>query len=418
MKGILPISLNAIFWSIIGGLRYLNDKDKQHHSKTIALTGRQLTAEIKDVAICVPAHNEQLVIEDTILSLQKLVPARQIYVVSDGSTDQTARLARRLSCSVLELIPGLGKAQALHKLMYYFNLLNRYRYILIADADTIFDQNFLRRALPLINKHQSTAVVAAYTKTRWPPRREPNKNMLFIAYRSRLYGFIQPFIMYGQTWRPTNVYPVIPGFACLYKSDILRRLDIDVPGIIIEDFNMAFQLHKKRLGTIAHHPSIIAATQDPDNFQDYLRQIQRWNLGFFQTIKHWGVWPSAFWLALSISMLEMFIFSILLFVLPVLLILLAIYRYAPPLFLINSPAAAYLNNYAGGLLAVYLAILLADYLITLYIAFKEHQDKLAIYGLAFIFLRYLDAAIFLSAFAKAFFTTSSGAWTPPTRRAQ
>ena len=382
------------------------------------LSDQELLASAKEVAVCIPAHNEALVLEDTITSLQALVSTRQIYVVSDGSNDQTANLARRLGCVVLEINPGLGKAKALQKTITYFRLLNRYRYLLIADADTIFDSNYLRHALPLFKQKPRVAVVAAYTKTRWPKHTRPSWQLLFVAYRLRLYGFIQPFIMYGQTWHRTNVNPVIPGFACLYRTDILRHLSFYAPGVIIEDFNMAFQLHRLKLGTIAHHPSVIATTQDPDNFTDYRSQLLRWNLGFFQTIRYWGVWPSFFWLSLGASLVEMFIFSLLLLIIPILLILTLAYSFLPALFPPDSLALDWLISHWTELFLVYAFLILTDYLVTIIVGFKEREDKLSIYGLAFPLLRYVDAAIFLYAFKKAFTTKSSGVWTPPQRRSE
>jgi len=234
MKGILPISINTIFWCFISGLRYLSDHSSNNNSPR-PLSNAQLLSAAKDVAVCLPAHNEELVLKDAIDSLQRLVPVRQIYVVSDGSHDQTAQIARQMGCIVLEQNPGLGKAKALQKIIAYFRLLDRYHYLLIADADTIFDQNFLRHALPLFDPAKHVAVVAAYTKTRWQKHPGFSRRMLFVAYRMRLYGFIQPIIMYGQTWHHTNVNPVIPGFACLYRTDILRHLNFYAPGVILED---------------------------------------------------------------------------------------------------------------------------------------------------------------------------------------
>lgn len=417
MKGILPISLNTLFWCFISGLRYVSDHSKKNHSPR-PLSDAQLSAAINDVAVCLPAHNESLVLKNAINSLRQLVPVRQIYVVSDGSHDQTAQIARQMGCIVLEQNPGLGKAKALQKIIAYFRLLDRYRYLLIADADTIFDQDFLRRALPLFDPAKQVAVVAAYTKTHWQDHPGFSRRMLFVAYRMRLYGFIQPIIMYGQTWHRTNVNPVIPGFACLYRTDILRHLSFSAPGVIIEDFNMSFQLHKQKLGTIAHHPSVIATTQDPDNFADYRAQILRWNLGFFQTIKYWGVWPSFFWLSLGVSLIETFIFTLLLFIIPALLLLALSYHLLPSLFPVDNTSLLWLSSHWIELLTVYAFLIMADYLVTIFVGFKEREDKLSVYGLAFIFLRYVDAAIFLYAFKKAFSTESSGIWVPPERRAE
>ena len=46
------------------------------------------------VAIIIPAHNEESVIDGTIRSLDKIIPAEHIYVVDDCSTDQTRSLPK------------------------------------------------------------------------------------------------------------------------------------------------------------------------------------------------------------------------------------------------------------------------------------------------------------------------------------
>ena len=48
-----------------------------------------------DVAVLIPAHNEALVIEDSLRSIMALVPAENVHVVSDGSTDATVDIARQ-----------------------------------------------------------------------------------------------------------------------------------------------------------------------------------------------------------------------------------------------------------------------------------------------------------------------------------
>src|SRR5699024_1135322 len=66
----------------------------------------------------------------------------------------------------------------------------------------------------------------------------------------------------------------------------------------------------KRLGKIAFHPSVNATTQEPDNLGDYLRQIKRWNLGFWQTLRRHGLWPSGFCAALVLFVTEVLVASI------------------------------------------------------------------------------------------------------------
>lgn len=416
MKWGFPFGLTIFFWIIVGFFRYnLDDKTKRYPPK---LTAQELDDQIKKVVICVPAHNEALVIDQTITSLSRLVSTDQIFVVSDGSTDQTAAIARSRGCQALENHPGQGKAAALESLMKHFQLFDRFDYILIADADTVFDDHFLIKGLPYLADPR-VSVITGYAKTSWVHHWRPNWRMFFVGYRGRAYRVLQWAMMYGQTWRFTNVNPVIPGFASLYRSAILRQLKIAVPDMIIEDFNLAFQFHKKRLGLHAHHPDFFATTQDPDNFADYVRQIRRWNLGFFQAVKKWGFWPSFFWLSLVVFWLEIISYSMFLFLLPVIIIFLIAYLYLGNYLLPGiGPIIASLSHYYGSLLGLFLSVVVIDYLISLFIAFKDKKYLLALYGLGFIALRCVDAYILITTLPKAFLTESSGRWVSPTRRIQ
>jgi hypothetical protein len=59
-----------------------------------------------------------------------------------------------------------------------------------------------------------------------------------------------------------------------------------------------------------------------------------------------------------------------------------------------------------------------DYLLTIAVALLTRRPGLLIYGLAFPFLRFLDAVLFVQAFAKSFVVTSDGRWKSPARARQ
>jgi len=452
MKWIFPISISALFWGIVGLLRYTQEK----LNKKAPFRRRKLASLIKQVAICVPAHNEELVIKKTLNRLRKLVSTKQIYVVSDGSSDQTALIARSTGCNVLELPRGVGKAAALEALMKHFRLLTRikrrykftpsrlnkgknsingeieilsfpkislldigrpvssYKFILIADADTIFERNFLREALPLF-VDKNVAVVTAYAKTKWYKGLKFNQKMYIAAYRTRLWRLLQLVFTYGQTWKYTNVLPVIPGYASLYRVSILRQLKIDIPGLAIEDFNMSFQLHKKRLGIIAHHSNLFATTQDPATIRDYWKQLRRWNIGFFQTAKYWKIWPSFFWISLGFFIIEAIINGFAFLFIPLLAFFLSSLLIPTELIPWAASVGTLIEKYYITLIDLFVVVFLADYLLSLIIALKDKKHSLAIYGLGFIFIRFIDSMILFTTLPVAIIKKSTGIWNSPAR---
>lgn len=61
-----------------------------------------------DVSFVIPAQNEADTIEQVIREIQQLHP-KEIIVVVNGSTDQTAELCRKLACRVIEFKDALGQ---------------------------------------------------------------------------------------------------------------------------------------------------------------------------------------------------------------------------------------------------------------------------------------------------------------------
>lgn len=360
------------------------------------------------VAAIIPAHNEELGIQGAIESLRASLPAENIYVGSDASTDRTIAVAEATGVNVVDIRPNRGKAGVLSYVIKRFDLVRRFDAILILDADSRLDRRYLELALPLFGDPEVVAI-ATHARSTWYRHRRPRWSMLFTAYRVRLYRILQAFLRYGQTWRHTNVHMIVPGFAGLYRTATLPHMDIDAPGLIIEDFNMTFEVRRRRLGKIAYVPQAIAWSQDPDNLRDYTNQVKRWHLGFWQTVRRHGVWPSLFWLTLGALVLEMLIASAALIVLVPLGVALAIAGVEPVTFALwGTPS----------LWELLLLVVLVDYALTAAVAVVERQPLLLVYGLVFFPLRYLDAVLFLYTLPLAFVQKKSdGRWTSPKRRA-
>lgn len=416
MKGIFPLSISGGVWLLIGCLRSAQERFKPtmfYDNKAAGEVSDSATLAIHKVAICVPAHNEETVITKSIVSLKALVPADHIFVAVDGSNDATATIAHRLGCNVLELVHNYGKPRALETVMQHFQILDRFDYVLIADADTTFSPWYLYYALPLF-RNKNVAAVAGYVRTAWNPTQQSWRSHFFLAYRLRFYRVIQWFYTYGQTWHATNVMPVIPGFASIYRSDILKQVDIYAPGVIIEDFNLAFQIQKNKLGSIAHDPRAYAETQDPNNFQDYVTQMERWNMGLWQTIRYWGVWPSLFWANLAFCLAEVLFYSLYLLALPLVIVAVSMNLAQEQLWTSSAvpPAVEATGHF---LLITYLGLFVFDYGLTLLVALIDRRYALAWYGLGFFFLKIVDAQTMLIATWKAFTTTSNGRWVSPRR---
>lgn len=65
-----------------------------------------------ETSVLVPAYNEEDVVRQTVSALQELGAWRQLLVIDDGSTDQTAHAAQAGGAEVLRLEQNAGKSAA------------------------------------------------------------------------------------------------------------------------------------------------------------------------------------------------------------------------------------------------------------------------------------------------------------------
>src|SRR3989338_1572219 len=411
---IIIFGFSFTFWSLIGLLRFIIEFilkkinfSKNGNGAVITQVKPNLVDNyqpgIFEVAVVMAAHNEQSVINDSLEALEKIIPPHNVFVANDGSLDKTGEIARAYGANVLDIYPKRGKAGALAAALEHFNIYDQYKYVVFIDADTRLRADYLANGMPLF-KDDKIAAVAGYARSQW-------KNNIFIAYRCRVWLIIQTFFRFGMSWKYTNVNMIVPGFASMYRTRVLRQINIAKQGLVIEDFNMTFELQKKKLGKIAHYPSITGYTQDPDTFKSYCHQIKRWNLGFWQTVKANGVWSSFFWLNLIIYLAEIILVGFVMLIFPIFILyfILAIIFNSYGLITADKLAAAYV------MLDWFLILFIFDYFYTIITAIVNRRPALPFYGPTMLFFRWLDAYYLFTGFFLTYTTTSSGVWTPPKR---
>jgi cellulose synthase/poly-beta-1,6-N-acetylglucosamine synthase-like glycosyltransferase len=230
----------------------------------------------RGVAVVMAAKDERETVGKTLDSLVRVFDPRDIYVVSDGSSDGTEVVARKYEANVIVNKRNIGKALSLRRGVEEGRLIKRYWAVMFIDADTEIDKDFLRVVEPYL-RDKTVGVVVGQVKTK------PVDN-LYVSYRDFSYTVWQ------QLWKRissrVNGVPIAPGTASIYKTRALKRLEFD-RNLIIEDFDLTYQVHRKKLGRIVYLSEAVVYTQDPNNTRDYFRQMRRWNLGMWQSmLKH------------------------------------------------------------------------------------------------------------------------------------
>jgi cellulose synthase/poly-beta-1,6-N-acetylglucosamine synthase-like glycosyltransferase len=409
----IPVGFSAAFWFVCGWLRFIQERI----SRLLRKTPVKNVYSSSQIAVVVPAHNEEIAIRKCIQALKMSVSPRQIYVVSDGSTDKTYQNAKQEKCHVSRLMPGLGKAKAIIYTIKKFKLTQKYEFIFIVDADTRIDKSFISRALPLFND-PDIGVMFGSARITWPAHILPRRKYFYVAYRERLNRLLQYFFTYGQTWKYTNTTYVIPGFATIWRSKIIKKVRLNTPGLLVEDFNTAFQVHKQKLCKIGYNPLCIGWDQHPESLKDYWNQVRRWNIAFFQTVKINGVWPSFYWLSLAIFTLEVFANSIFILFWPLILTVFGL-QFALATFPAMTDVLFYITNYVPygdyPIVSLFVSLFVVDYGFSILIGLMHKKPQFLFYGLGFIFMHYVTALILILSLIPGFFTSSAGRWTSPKR---
>ncbi|WP_233279369.1 glycosyltransferase family 2 protein [Microterricola pindariensis] len=435
---ILLTGVSTLFWIVIGMLRFVGERLGTHSLAVRPKIRRRGAEEIdsiglSDVAILLAAHNESAVIARTIRQAAMHVPLAQIHIVSDGSSDDTVAIARAEGAQVLDLNPNRGKAGALVAALEHFEIVKKFKVMVLLDADTHLAPDYLVTGLRLFRDPEVVAV-AGRVRTLTSPAPPTRLGRVLVSYRERLYVVLQLFLKYGQAAKRANAIFIVPGFASMYRTRVLPNIDIDPPGLVIEDFNMTFEVHAQRLGRIAFHPrAAVAYTQDPGTIHDYLNQTRRWSLGFWQTVRKHHFQPHVFWVAVGFYIVDITTSA---FVYLALLVLLGTTILAQ---LITTPDAATVLSvdntmwpgldlwgtavaWSNELLSfitpgeVLLVIVLPDYALTLFAALVLGRPKMLFVGVFFPIVRTADAWICLSTLRASRAVGGDGRWVSPARR--
>lgn len=238
------------------------------------------------VAIVVPAWNEALVLEHTIDILLKIdypLSALRLYIVDDGSTDNTADILQEKHLAYPENVfhvrkEGGGKGKA-HAVNYGLDVVLSNDWaeaVLLIDADISFKRDALRR----LTRHLADPEVGAVTSY----IKVGNRNTNYIT-RSIGYEYI---VSQSIARRAQNVLGVV---ACLAGGAQLHtRKNIEALGghinmsTLAEDTYTTLQTQKLGKKVIYEGNSFVYA-EEPTSICDVWKQRFRWGRGNLQITK-------------------------------------------------------------------------------------------------------------------------------------
>lgn len=351
------------------------------------------TAKISRVALIISAHNESLVIAHTIRSAMVAgLKLGDIYVVDDASTDGTVKIARSiLGRHNVMRVQRSGKGAAIKKITTALQLTKRYRWIHIADADGEFDERYFTE----LRKHLRVRHAAATGYV----------TSLSGGYISkyRIFEYAIGMDVIRRFQHLAKVITIIPGPTSIFRNDIFDKIEFSNKALC-EDFDVTLQIHRGKLGSIQFIPSAVARTQDPAIFNDFVRQVSRWNRGVLQMFfKHKvGLTFSRIDAYLYYQVLQNILFFLMYFV--------------------WVPVVTYISGSPAYLALSFVSDVLLIFGFTLFAASRTGEYAIIpafpiIYG-----MRWVSLGIFMKSFVEVVFLgryrRSLGIWETVTRRAQ
>jgi cellulose synthase/poly-beta-1,6-N-acetylglucosamine synthase-like glycosyltransferase len=233
--------------------------------------------EMPAVSLMIPAHNEGIVITDTLEAMLKLeYPAEklEILVVNDGSTDDTAdqvqAIARRDSRVRLFNVPtefaARGKSAALNRGLKEC----RYDVIGIFDADNVPESDsVLQLARQLVSDPHFGAVIGKF--------RCINKKRNILTRFINLESLTFQWIVQAGRWRLLRM-STLPGTNYLIRRPLLEELGGWDEQALTEDAEMSIRIYQAGY-LIKFVPYAVTWEQEPETLKVWFKQRVRWARG-------------------------------------------------------------------------------------------------------------------------------------------
>lgn len=228
--------------------------------------------EIRDegISFLVPCFNEEETIKDTIKNLLALdFPNKQIIVINDGSTDNSAKiiyeLQKYLDFTFVDLEFNNGKANALNKGIDYA----KYDYVMGIDADTLIDDNAPYFMIEHFKKNPKLAAVTGNPRIR-------NKKSILGKIQTIEYASMVGSIK--RTQALTGKINTISGVFTLFRKSAIEKVgkwDIDM---ITEDIAISWKFHLAGLH-IKYEPRALCRMLVPETIPGLWKQRLRWAQG-------------------------------------------------------------------------------------------------------------------------------------------
>jgi len=231
------------------------------------------------VSIIVPAYNEDVVIQKSLISImEQTYPRLEIIVVDDGSADATFVKAKQLEydngVSSLKVLrkPNGGKAKALNYGMEH----SSGELIMVVDADSKLSDDAIERMVPYFDDIRVAAVAGSVYVS----------NRINTLTRLQALEYIEGLNMARNGQAFFKLVSIIPGPIGVFRKTALQEVGGYDSDTFAEDADLTLKLIAAGY-RIDFEPEAFAYTEAPDSLLDLLKQRYRWTRGILQSLaKH------------------------------------------------------------------------------------------------------------------------------------
>ena len=267
------------------------------------------------VSIIVPAFNEAAGIVDSIRSMSMLrYPRFEIIVVNDGSQDDTLerlRVGFRLSEVTVPFRREIATAEVrgIHRSTLPLPIIvvdkenggktdalnaginvAKFPYVLLTDADVVFDGECLLRAMRHVVEDRDR-VVAVGGNIRPINGSKVNRGRVVETHmprnmleRMQVLEYIRSFIGARPGWSMVNGLLLISGAFGIYRRDVMAAVGGFRKGHLGEDLDLTMRLHEHMRDSgadyrIVYAPDAVCWTEVPTTFSVLRKQRIRWHRG-------------------------------------------------------------------------------------------------------------------------------------------
>ena len=234
---------------------------------------RKKITKYPSVCIIIPCFNEEKTLGETLKSLLALDYPRdklEIFIVDDGSTDNTCAVARKYLSRGVKIFrkKNGGKYTALNLGLSK----TKAEYVGALDADSFVDPQALKRILPYFDNPRVMAVTPSmkvYKPKSWLQR------IQMVEYAVGIF-FRKMFALVGSIH-------VTPGPFSIYKKEFFDKHGLYTEAYMTEDIEVALRMQTHNY-IIENAIDAYVYTVCPKNFKTLYYQRRRWYHGFLKNV--------------------------------------------------------------------------------------------------------------------------------------